>query len=109
MAPIIEDYMAQKWPSIHYHAEMTPVVTQEWLVQLNQNLITRLRLMDPDLTTKDLTRELNKCGFKLTYRWPFLANYFSKLKKDLVTQLHEHVADLVQLIQDDLQDDDLID
>jgi hypothetical protein len=33
----------------------------------------------------------------------------SKMKKDLVVQLHEHVADLVQLIQDDLQDDYLDD
>jgi hypothetical protein len=109
VAPLIEEYMEQRWPSTQYHAEMTPVVTQEWLVQLNQNLMIRLRLMDPDHTTRDLTRQLNKCGFSRTFKGSFLTDYVSKMKKDLVAQLQEHVADLVQLIQDDLQDDYLDD
>ncbi|SAM03275.1 hypothetical protein [Absidia glauca] len=109
VAPIIEEYMAQKWPSSHYLAKMTPAVTREWLIQLNQNLMARLRLMDPDHATKELMRQLSKCSSSIIHPGSFLADCVSKMKKDLVVQLHEHVGDLVQLVYDDLQDEYLDD
>ncbi|CAO3587200.1 unnamed protein product [Absidia cylindrospora] len=84
VAPMVQVYMEDHWPSTRHQQEMTPSDIKEFLVQLNQNLVSRIEqsMMDPVVLLTDLSLKLQSCQQQYDAKNSFLSRMLVQIVGD---------------------------
>ncbi|ORZ17352.1 hypothetical protein BCR42DRAFT_491236 [Absidia repens] len=105
VAPMVQNYMEDHWPSTRHQQEMTLSDIKTFLIQLNQHLESRIEqsMMDPTALLTDLSLKLQLCQQQYDTKSSFLSRVLVQIVGD------SHGMNTRTFSSDDLVDGDVKD